>query len=318
MAIRVVTERPTEPRRRRGVLIGTAVAVAAAVTIGAFWLGRSSSGAPSSPQTPSPSASTSSASSTPEATPSPTPTDPSAALMPNTGSVVDGLWRGTATVASGSSDAIYGIPIGWDRTYEGAVGAAMHTAAARYALPSLVEDTATELNSRLYTGDYLAELRTEEYVDWRARLRKGSRLSDAGVVLDAQGLPATQEKYYGGGIPEYGAYKVLDVESKDGALTSVDVIVFMPFYMGPGTDTDMTQVSLGFEGFSYVMVWDDQAKDWKASSWDTPADPADDLAAVKLEYSNQGYEWLREHLGSGWAVAADATEDPIPGAVKTR
>lgn len=318
MAIRVVTERPTEPRRRRGVLIGTAVAVAAAVTVGAFWLGRSSLGAPSSPQTPSPSASTSPASSTPEATPSPSPTDPSAALMPNTGSVVDGLWRGTATVASGSSDAIYGIPIGWDRTYEGAVGAAMHTAAAWYALPSLVEDTATELNSRLYTGDYLKDLQTEEFIKHRAAARKEARLSDAGVVLDAQGLPSAQERFYGGGIPEYGAYKVLDVESKDGALTQVEVLVFMPVYLGSGTDTDMSNVTLAFGGWSYVMVWDETAEDWKATSWETPSDPSDELPNADLDFSNQGFDWIREHLGPGWAVPADATEDPIPGAVMTR
>ena len=244
--------------------------------------------------------------SVPETAPAPT--------MGVLGTVVDGLWRGTATVATDSTDVIFGVPIGWDRTVDGAVAAAMHIDAAFYALPSVIEDSQVELNSRLYTGKALDDMLTgETMVAFRAELRKVCRLSDEGVVVDANGNPSTEERYLGGGIPEYGAYQVRGVESSNGAVTRVEVAVFQPVYSGPATDTNTTEVYLVFHKAVYILTWTDG--DWKVADWGELEEPKDH---IPVDYSNQGFEWIREQIGPGWAVPADATEEAIPGAVMTR
>ena len=312
MSVRVVTEAPQTPKRGRGPWILAAIGLAVALIAVLVQL----IGKPATPPAPT-STPTVDGSSSATVQPSATTSVPETAPAPTMGvlgTVVDGLWRGTATVATGSTDVIFGVPIGWDRTVDGAVAAAMHTSAAFYALPSVVEDTAAELNPHLYTGTALDDMLTgETMVAFRAQLRKICRLSDEGVVVDANGNPSTEERYLGGGIPEYGAYQVRDVESSNGAVTRVEVAVFQPVYSGPATDTNTTEVLLMFRKSVYVMTWTDG--DWKVADWgelDEPKGP------WEVAYSNQGFEWIRQQIGPGWAVPADATEDPLPGAVMTR
>ncbi|WP_040283592.1 hypothetical protein [Tessaracoccus massiliensis] len=74
----------------------------------------------------------------------------------------------------------------------------------------------------------------------------------------------------------------------------------------------MTEVVLMFRKIVYIMVWD--GDDWRAEDWG----PSDEADSCMTTVSNQGYAHLVTLAGEGWAVPADATQDPIPGAVLTK
>lgn len=319
MQIRVVTEAPVEPRTPRWVFVVVGAVVLALLLAGAFWLGGRANQDPGPEPTPThtPTATpsgTAEPSETPTAT-EPTPTQTGPALpehMAVAGEVVPGLWQGTATVSTGNSNAIYGIPVGWSRTVDGAVAAAMNIDAAFYSLPAVVEDTQVELNPYLYTGEALeSEVSGDQALEFRRQLREVCRLDESGVVVDAQGNPSQHETYYGGGIPRYGAYQVRDVEYADEITPQrVEVAVVQPVFSGPGTDTNMTEVLLMFRKSIYIMVWD--GDDWRAEDWGVNDEPT---GPWQTTVSNQGFAHLVTLVGQGWAVPADATQDPIPGAV---
>ncbi len=233
--------------------------------------------------------------------------------MTVTGEVLPGLWQGTATVASGNAREVYGIRVGWPQTVDGAVGAAMNITVADRCLPGVVESTAHELFPQLYTSKSAnVALYDPAWIGYRKGIRDASRLNDDGVVMDANNpaLPSTEERFYGGGVPQYGVYKVTAVDSDaQGLPQRVEVAVFMPLYSGSGTDTNMDGVVRSFLLYRHDLFWVDG--DWKSDSGAMEAKSASPV-------TNPGWEWIHAQLGDGWAVPADGTQDPIPGAVLTR
>ncbi len=220
--------------------------------------------------------------------------------------VAPGLRMGLATVDSGNTAAKYGIPYGWSKTPEGAVGAAMHNAASFCSLPVLVDGTRAELVPYLFTPDGAQFDLTAERA---AKMRKGMRLNDDGVVLLPDGQPSPHEKYYGCGLPRYGAYKVLASDPD-----RVVVEVWMPYVAGPGTDDNISEVWLGTLHGELTMRWSagPDGPDWRVSYYKS-------LPALKLpaspKKSNIGWQGIRDVVGPGWMVPADATTQPYPGSV---
>lgn len=321
MPVRVVTEAPVQPRTPRWVFVVAGVVVLAVLLAGAFWMGGRANQTPTTDPTPNPVETTTGAETSEPSQPATASEEPSQTgpqlpeHMTVAGEVVPGLWQGTATVSTGNANAIYGTPFGWSRTVDGAIGAAMNIDASTYSLPAVIEDTQAELSRHLYTGEALeAKVSGEQSVEFRRQLREVCRLDDSGVVVGADGLPSQHETYYGGGIPRYGAYQVRSVERAAGGTVPerVEVAVLQPVFSGPGTDTNMTEVLLMFRKTVYIMVWD--GDDWRAEGWGEREDPT---GPWQTTVSNQGYAHLVTLVGEGWAVPADATQDPIPGAVMT-
>jgi len=219
--------------------------------------------------------------------------------------VAPGLRMGLATVAAGNSGAKYGIPYGWSRTTDGAVGAAMNIAASFCALPMMVDSTRVEINKIQLTADGLVENTVP--LEIAAKMRKGSRLNNDGVVVLPDGRPSPHEKYYGCGLPRYGAYKVISEEDY-----YVIVEVWMPYVAGPGTDDNLSEVFLGTIHGELAMRWDrgPVGPDWRLAH-DKPL-PVLDLPTRK---SNVGWQGIRDIVGPGWMVPADATTKPYPGSV---
>ena len=52
-----------------------------------------------------------------------------------------GLWWGTATVTSGYTDTILGVPIGWKHTVDGAIGAGVSSFVSLTSLNNAKLDT---------------------------------------------------------------------------------------------------------------------------------------------------------------------------------
>lgn len=247
-------------------------------------------------------------------TPAPTPSETTyKGVMTVTEEILPGLYRGTATVSTGNAREIYGVKIGWNRTVDGAVGAAMSVAGADRCLAGVVESTAAELFPHLYTGKSLEDtLHDPAWVGYRKVIRDTARLNDDGVVMDANNpaLPSSEERFYGGAIPEYGAYSITNIENNaEGQPQRVEVWVFLPRYSGTGTDTNMGGVVRSFEMIRNVMVWVEN--DWKSEDGGIEAETRSDV-------TNPGWEFIRSHVGEGWAIPADGTQDSIPGAVLTQ
>lgn len=275
---------PRQPRRRWVWLLVVTGLIAAALLMGflidTIRTASTTGGSPSAP-----------ASQTASSTPDP--------------EVAPGLRRGLATVAAGNTGAKYGIPYGWPQNTEGAVSAAMNIAASFCTLPMMVDATRAELEPIMYTADGLAENAFPAEV--AAKRRRGSRLNDDGVVVLPDGQPSPTEKYYGCGLPRYGAYKVISEDP-----SQVVVEVWMPYVAGPGTDDNLSEVFLGTIHAELTMRWNagPVGPDWRLSH-DKPL-PVLDLPTSK---SNVGWQGIRDIVGPGWMVPADATTKPYPGSV---
>lgn len=312
--MRVVTDNRPTPRQRprTGIIVVVAVVVVGAVLALGIFLGSQRGRGATEPQpgsSPGIEHTTPAGSQEPTGKPTASPEFSQPPHMNTLGEVIPGLWQGTAAVTVGNSNAIYGVPIGWNRTVDGAIGAAMNYDASTYALPRLVEDTYAEIAPKIYAADSPAI--TADTPEVRAAIRRVSRLDDDGGVVDANGNPSQAERYYGGGAPQYGAYRVDAVEyAPSGEPTKVTVSVLQPLWSGPGTDTNLDEVMLQYRTVQYVMVWDED--DWRVS--DFPSSDSWDANRV----SNQGFEHLVSLVGTGWAVPADATQEALPGMVLTQ
>ena len=71
----------------------------------------------------------------------------------------------------------------------------------------------------------------------------------------------------------------------------------------------MGGVVRSFEMIRNVMVWVEN--DWKSEDGGIEAETRSDV-------TNPGWEFIRSHVGEGWAIPADGTQDSIPGAVLTQ
>lgn len=309
--MRVVTDNTPATRQRSRalyILLG-AVLVGAVLALGIFLGGKQTPGVAQPPPESMPVNGTPSGATEPTGKPTASPESSKPPHMNTLGEVIPGLWQGTATVTIGNNNALYGVPIGWNRTIDGAIGAAMNYDASSYALAQLVDDTATAIASKIYVASSPAmEANTAEI---RAEIREVSRLDDEGGVVDANGNPSQAERYYGGGAPQYGAYRVDAVDAEaQGEPTQVTVSVVQPVWSGPGTDTNLEEVMLQYRTVQYVMVWDED--DWKIS--DFPASDSWDANRI----SNQGFPHLVSLVGPGWAIPADGTQEALPGMVLTQ
>ncbi|MDO5067443.1 MAG: hypothetical protein Q4D96_09215 [Propionibacteriaceae bacterium] len=300
------THPDTPTRSGKGLKVTLLALVMTVVLITVYWLGTQNG----RNHTPAPAAT---GDITPTETATPTTTESPPLVVTVTEELIPGLYRGTATVSTGNAREVYGVKVGWDRTVDGAVGAAMSVAGADRCLAGVVESTAAELFPHLYTGQSLEDiLHDPAWVGYRQVIRDASRLSDDGVVMDANNptLPSTEERFYGGAIPEYGVYKITNIENDtDGQPLRVEVWTFLPRYSGTGTDTNMDGVVRSFELIRDVMVWVDN--DWKSEDGGIEA-------STDVRVTNPGWEFIMSQVGEGWAVPADGTQDPIPGAVLTQ
>ena len=219
---------------------------------------------------------------------------------------VEGMWWGYATVAAGNTDQTFGIPCGWEHTPEGAAAAAMTVAGAVANIAFLVDDTRPIATARLYTTDGAKGMFNAAGA---AELRKRYRLDENGVVLLSNGQASTWEHFYGVGMARYGAYKLITVNPD-----YVVVEAWVPYVIGPGTDDNLTDVRLSGNHVQLAMRWGDGpgGMDWRVAAttgleWKKPTGK-----------SNIGLAAMKDLIGTGWLIPADATEQPYPGAVMAK
>ena len=87
----------------------------------------------------------------------------------------------------------------------------------------------------------------------------------------------------------------------------------MPYVAGPGTDDNLSEVFLGTIHTELAMRWDrgPVGPDWRLSH----EKPLPVLPLPNRTKSNVGWQGIRDIVGPGWMVPADATIKPYPGSV---
>lgn len=224
--------------------------------------------------------------------------------------VAPGLWTGTATATTGNSDELYGTPIGWPQTVDGAVAAAFNYDAATSSPAYLVDDTGEKINKRIFTpeGEKALGYTAEDRRNMRARFR----LTENAEVLEPNGTVSSKQEFYYAAYPWYGAYKVEQVNSD---LSEVRVRTWMPLVFGTGTDDNLSEVYVNWVESALTMRW--WEGDWRIAAGDRPETRPENQAPDDT-FTNQSYQVRRDVLGDGWIVLADSTEDPRPGSVLTK
>lgn len=297
------------PRRGRPLLTMALAVVIALAMVGAALLwarGRSKTPAAEGP------AASATAAPAPVGTPAPTPAG-GLPINATTFQVAPELYVGSATVRTGHTSTLHGVPVGWAQTENGAIGAAMQYDAAYLSPAMLIDASRKELIDRLYTADGRENgPLTDDVVK---AIREKFHLTPTNQVLEPNGTPSTTKRYIAKGMPEYGAYRVESLSSGHPP-TEVRVRVWMPGVAGVVNGTsDYSNAKLYWTDSILTMRW--SGGEWKIAGYDSKRSndvpkPADQ------SFSNQTYQARRDILGAGWCVAPDSTEKPFDGAVMTR
>ena len=297
------TRAEAQPQSRRGRLtwrwFAGAVGVVAVVLVVALLISQQPSPAGTSPTT------------TPSASPSDSapPSDPGDAVRPQYSNVLGpvdgapGLWRGTATVTTGYSGDVEGIPRGWAKTIDGAVGAALTVGAAVQSLAPIHPSTAPAIDKRILSKSIYAEYRSTQ-ADWD-RAKAWYHLNEAGQPLNMDDEPAPELRLHWTGYVRYSAYQVTEVAED---LSTVRVLMTIPVVDGVAVGNDLSGLRLRWFRWAGVMVWEDG--DWRVQSMVQERPPE-----LPTRQANQPFEVIRSALGPGWSVPADATNEPYPGVV---
>ena len=245
----------------------------------------------------------------------PTPADSltgADAIRPTHSNVIEpvtgapGLWRGTATVASGYGDTFLGVPILWPHTVDGAIGAAINHSASMASLDNFRPATAVQLDGRLLTQGALGTHRTTD--EWWQRTKAWYHLDEGGNPLNMDDQPSPELRLYMMGYPRYAAYQVTAVGAD---LSTVSVTLWMPASDGVGVGEDLSAVRLQWVKHAKVMKWEEG--DWRVDAITTEQAPQGTERRPNLPWPQ-----VRSLLGPGWSIPADATDQPYAGAVLAR
>lgn len=238
--------------------------------------------------------------------------DPGDAVRPQYSNVigpvdgVPGLWRGTATVTSGYSGDVEGVPRGWPKTIDGAAAAALTIGASAYTLASVHPSTAPKLDERLLSKSIYDEYRSTQ-ASWE-RAKAWYHLNEAGEPLNMDDEPSPELRLHWTGYARYGAYQVTEVADD---LSTVHVLTMVPIVDGVAVGDDLSGVRLRWFRFAGVMVWEEG--DWRVQRMVQEVAPE-----IPTRQTNQPFAVIRAALGPGWSVPADATDKPYPGVVLAR
>lgn len=293
-----------EPRSRRGRWFAGALGVVVVVLVAALIVAQQPSPAET---TPAPTT-TSSSSASPSGS-VPPPSDPGDNVRPQYSNVMGpidgapGLWRGTATVTSGYSDDVEGVPRGWPKTIDGAAGAALTIGGMVFSLANVHPPTATEIDKRILTKSAYAKIRSTQ-ADWD-RAKAWYHLNEAGQPLNMDDEPAPELRLHWTGYARYGAYQVTEVADD---LSTIRVLIMMPVVDGVAVGDDLSGLRLRWFRWVTVMAW--EGGDWRLQSMSQEPPPV-----MPTRQANQPYAVIRSALGPGWSVPSDATDQPYPGVV---
>lgn len=222
--------------------------------------------------------------------------------------VAPGLVMGSASIEALNQDFLYGTRVGYPRTVDGAVAAAINYDAATHTPAMFNKNQRTALNQRIYTDRGRDTVAMDD--ELAAAFAKQLGLDAQGRVLAKNGKVDPSRKLIVATYPRYGAYQLLGYQPSAEEPTEVTVTSWRPFVLGVGTKTDLSKVGLSWYEATVTVVWD--RTDWRVRD-----------SVTRLETSKPGdgstpnasYADRAAALGPGWSVPTDATETLLPGTV---
>lgn len=282
-----VTPPPGGPRRRpgRGLVVAILLSLLAAATV-VFALSQRSDNAGTQAK--------------PDTAPSSgRPADPASDALP----------FGTVTFGQGGAEDLFGIPIRYPHTQDGATAAAINLTVGGSGPLNVVEAAREPLNRYLYTARAAAKgFPTTAAQAEEARAKAGLDLN--GQVLNDDGSVDPGSTYLDTTfIPEYGAYRVLPGATAD----RVTVDLWGPLLTGTARSNGSGDAEVRWVLVRVTVAWD--RGDWRIDDLTVPDQlparrqtvpmPAD-RAALNVSFAERA-ELLP--ASEGWVMVRNATED---------
>ncbi len=237
-----------------------------------------------------------------------TPPSPPAPPVLNGREVAPGLVLGSASIEALNQDFLHGTRIGYPRTVDGAIAAAINYDAALHTPAMFNRVKRAALNERIYTATGLNEVAVDD--ELAAAFARQLGINAKGKVVGKGGKVDPRKKLIAATYPRYGAYKLLSYQPSVEAPNEVVVESWRPFVLGTGTDTDRRKVGLGWYQATVTVRW--ERGDWRVADSVTNLDTAKPSDQSK---PNASYSDRAAALGPGWSVPTDATETLLPGTV---
>jgi hypothetical protein len=174
--------------------------------------------------------------------------------------VVGQLPRGTVAVGKGGSWDVLGMEVGYPRTADGAVAAATNYAAALYG-PLLYNQTTRPVIIRAMFAPQLVNDMLKAADGITALWAESVGVDANGNVIDPKTQQPRPDLFLRAEYrPEEGAYTLESFSADEARVT-----IWAPYRLGPGSDTDTSQVAVFWSTTSYTVRWIDG--DWKVTDF---------------------------------------------------
>jgi len=227
-----------------------------------------------------------------------------------TANIAPGIDRCASRSMGVATQQVAGIGTQFPDTIEGAVAAAANYERFINSPTVVLDDERTQIDPKVSVApmsDAAAQaLRAQFHVDDQAR------------PLDSDGNVVPGVTFASDAYPQYGAYKVWWVNGSALGSDGIDEVYLS--WMMPHAQMDYLSgwtAQVYWRVTTWEMVWTDGTFKVASSTTD-PSMPPPFHATDPGNASNQTFEWRARLVGPGWCVPADATEQPIPGALKTK
>ncbi len=231
---------------------------------------------------------------------------------PSTGTVkpaADALPFGTVTAGEGGAEDLFGIPIRYPHTVDGAAAAAINLTVGASGPLNVVEAAREPLNQYVYTNHAAGKgFPTTAAEAEEARAKAG--LDENGQVRLGDGTVDPYSTYLGGTIvPEYGAYRVLPGATAD----RVKIDLWGPLLTGTARSNGSGDAEVHWVAFRVAVAWD--RGDWRLDDLTIPdeltlgnrtiPEPAE-RAALNVSFAERAELLPASH---GWVMVRNAVED---------
>ena len=201
----------------------------------------------------------------------------------------------------GGSESLFGVPIKYEHSENGAVHAAINYRVASASTLMYSTDTRDKLTAYVTTSAGLKRMKSE----WSSRdledlYRRASGVDEDGRVLTKDGKIDEDRQAYSMFLPEYGAFRV--VSSTD---DRVVVDVWGPTLTGNSTGLDDEPLRVEWETTRRDMRW--ERGDWRVGEGKTSTTVKPKVPGkVSVSFAERSRLLPK---GDGWRLVAGAVED---------
>lgn len=203
----------------------------------------------------------------------------------------------SVVAGEGGSESLFGVPIKYDHSENGAIHAALNYRVATSSTLMLSTDTRDKLVKYIYLKSALGKATSK---DMEEIMRAGAGVDGDGRVLTKDGKIDENRQAYSMFLPEYGAFRV--ASSRD---DRVVVDVWGPELTGNSTGLTDEPLRVEWSAERKDLRWVDG--DWRLAPDKSPAAPKPKVPGrVNVSFAERSRLLPKD---DGWQLVADAVED---------